>query len=190
MILLGLTGRAGSGKDTVADYLAKRYDVTRLSFAAPLKMLACKWFGFSDEQVNTLEGKETPDPRWCGPDGKPRTPREVLQLIGTEGFRAVDPDFWLKIARRSVEECAACSDEGVAFTDLRFPNEAAMIRSLGGYVVRVIKEGGTGTTHVAHASETLLDSIVADFVMRARHGEIPWLLSQADNMIMEIQRSR
>jgi len=188
MFLLGLTGRAGSGKDTVAAHLAERNDFTRLSFAAPLKALACKWFGFTDEQVNTLDGKETPDPRWCGPDGNARTPREVLQILGTEGFRAVDPDFWLKIARRSVEECAACGDSGVVFTDLRFPNEADMIRSLGGHVVRVVKLDGPGTVHGAHASEALLDEIRADYVIRAKHGEIDKLLGWADEMVADIRR--
>ena len=47
------------------------------------------------------------------------TPRKVLQVIGTEGFRdTISKDFWL--------ECAP--EDNVVITDVRFPNELEFFR--------------------------------------------------------------
>lgn len=49
--MLGVAGQAGSGKDTVADYLVSTYGFTKVALADPLKRLAYKVFDFSEDQL-------------------------------------------------------------------------------------------------------------------------------------------
>ena len=178
-MIVGLTGRAGSGKDSVGAILCKEYGARSLSFAAPLKRLCMDQFGLTHEQVNTLEGKETPDPRWISAEGKARTPREILQLVGTEGFRAVDPSFWVK---RAMAEAMLLVRDGapvVVFTDVRFPNECAAIRDAGGFVLRLVKSDGPGTAQGGHASEAQVDALDVDAELSAPHGHLPMLYAGA-----------
>ena len=178
-MIVGLTGRAGSGKDSVGAMLRKEYGAALLSFAAPLKTLCRDLFDLTDEQVNTLEGKETPDPRWTSAEGKARTPREILQLIGTEGFRAVDPSFWVKRAMANATTLIRGGAPVVVFTDVRFPNECAAIRDSGGIVLRLAKSDGPGTDQAGHASEAQIDTLDVDAQLTAPHGQLPMLYQGA-----------
>ncbi len=49
--LIGLTGAAGSGKDTVAEHLTDKYGLRLFRFSAPLKDLVARMFGESSEAV-------------------------------------------------------------------------------------------------------------------------------------------
>ena len=178
-MIVGLTGRAGSGKDSVGEYLRKEYGAALLSFAAPLKAMVREMFDLTDEQVNTLDGKETPDPRWIGPNGEARTPRQILQVVGTEGFRAVDPSFWVKRAMRTAMLCVRDGAPMVVFTDVRFPNELEAIQDAGGAVLRLVKPDGPGTASVAHASEAQVDALNVDGELTAPHGHLPMLFAAA-----------
>lgn len=57
--------------------------------------------------------------------------RELLEFVGTNCFRALDPDIWINLTMRRIkafmERCMR-----VVISDVRFENEAAMIKSLGG----------------------------------------------------------
>ena len=201
--LIGLTGAAGSGKDTVAEHLTDKYGLRLFRFSAPLKDLVARMFGFRREKLEELEYKETPDPRWMSPRRlvggigggssytlpEPRTPREILQIIGTEGFRAVDPDFWVKLTMIQVDREMNRPDDlygGIVIPDVRFFNEATAIRARGGVIYRTIKYGGKGTESASHVSEKEMAAIEADGVLRAMHGEIPVLLEQADEMMKRL----
>lgn len=54
-IFIGLTGLAGAGKSTAAQFLAVEHGFTRLSFAGPLKQMALD-IGFTEAEIG--EGKE------------------------------------------------------------------------------------------------------------------------------------
>jgi len=89
-----------------------------------------------------------------------RTPREAMQTLGTEWGRSLSADLWVNAWRRrvdrDVEESKANAEDYILIADdVRFPNEAAAIRSRGDIVVRVKRPGAglTGTTG-RHASET------------------------------------
>lgn len=136
--LIGLTGRAGSGKDTIADILVSRHGFKKIALADPMKRFCREIFGFTDEQLwGPSEKRNEPDPRWDG-----LTPRKALQMLGTEWGRAMHPDVWV---RRLIVEWSRLGDS-VVVPDVRFQNELEAIRAAGGHVVRV-------TGHVVSALE-------------------------------------
>lgn len=49
--IIGIVGKAGSGKDTVATYLVDNYGFKHLSLAEPIKDFSKKLFNFSNEQL-------------------------------------------------------------------------------------------------------------------------------------------
>lgn len=154
MKLIGLTGAAGSGKDTAVDYLVDRYGWRKVSFAQPLKDGLCAMLGWSPEQLNDREWKETPLPSI----GK--SPRQLMQTIGTEwGRELVHPDLWLILARARITKYLECGCD-VVVSDVRFDNEAELIRSMGGTIVHISRAGIAGVT--PHASESGVTLLAAD----------------------------
>jgi hypothetical protein len=140
-MIVGLVGFMGSGKGTAGDILAS-HGFKRDSFAAPVKDAAAAIFGW-DRAL--LEGdtdvsrkfRETPCPFWSEVYGRPLTPREVLQKMGTEAGRNVfHPDLWTRALERRVTTDG--SDKHV-ITDVRFPNEMKLVRELGGIVIEVYR---------------------------------------------------
>ncbi len=85
-LLIGLSGKAGSGKSTVADHLSGK-GYYSLAFADVLKEVVGTAFGFTAEQ---LHGglKEAIDPRFH------KSPRWCLQHFGS-AFREVWPQIWI-----------------------------------------------------------------------------------------------
>lgn len=151
MILIGLCGAAGSGKSTFAKQLVNEWDFIELSFALPLKLLVVEQFGYDLTLLQNLEYKEEQDPNL--PDGWTR--RRVLQHIGTEGFRAIDPDFWVRKVEKQIEGTKnwRLAPAGIVISDVRYENEAKMIREQGGYLVRLDRPGFEGTASSGHVSE-------------------------------------
>jgi hypothetical protein len=158
MRLIGLAGRAGSGKDTAGEYLAKNYMMEHTFFAKPIKEGCRVMFGLTDEQLYGSQ-KETVIPEYgC-------SPRQIMQWAGTEfGRNLVHPDIWLMRVRHVWDAIQATADEtfhgGLVVTDVRFENEAALIRELGGTVVHVVRDR---TPDVAdHSSEAGIEFKLGD----------------------------
>jgi hypothetical protein len=181
-MIVGICGSAGAGKDTIAEHLVRTYGFHIVRFADPLKDLVEDMFLIPRRHMDTLEFKERPDPRWVGPNGLPRTPREILQIVGTDGFRAVDPDYWVKLTKRRIDNLVLTDGvRRIVVPDVRFPNEAEMLqRCYGAEIWRVVKVGGQGTSHAAHASETELEKIEPYAVFEAEAGDIDGLLAHVE----------
>lgn len=155
--VIGLTGRAGAGKDTLAADLAA-YGYRRVAFADPLKRAAYD----TNPRVDTGSGS------WSvqylvdrlGWDGAKRYPevREYLQRFGV-AMRDAVPGVWLAAAQHSIE-AALAAGESVVVTDVRFEDEARMIRGLGGLVARVTRPGVAPVSD--HVSETNVDAMRVD----------------------------
>ncbi len=154
MRIIGLCGRAGSGKDTAAQALISEGFV-RIAFADPLKEAARAIFGLTRKQTDG-DLKEVVDKFW----GK--SPRRIMQLLGTEAVRGcIDDDVWIKAARRRVIRLPS---RRVVITDVRFPNEADAIRSWGGEIWRIERPGLNAVE--PHASETAMQDYKADLTVR------------------------
>lgn len=170
MKLIGLIGAAGSGKSTAAAHLVKEYGFVELTLAGPLKDLCAKFFGWDRDRLDELEYKEEQDPLL--PEDWTR--RRVLQHVGTQGMRAIDPDVWVKKVLRQMD-VIWCDDDAtnipIVISDVRFPNEVKLIQANGGIIVRVerIDPNFESTTPV-HESEDALANFSANYVLRAEFG--------------------
>lgn len=175
-MIVGMSGAAGSGKDTAGAALIDHLEFRKKSFAAELKRILCDIFFWKMEDWESLEWKETPNPTANG-----KTPRQVAQWFGTDFMRdRIDPDFWVK---RAVSQL---SDDRVVFTDVRFPNEAMAIREAGGILVFVQCVGReSGTDETGHESEAWLPwlDMYADVKIEAAFGAIDRLKEAAVNVV-------
>lgn len=163
-MLIGLTGRIGSGKSTVAEHLVKEHGFTELTFAGPLKEIGVV-FGFThDELYGTQEQKATPNAYW-GVSG-----REFLQKFGTEIGRQTLPtlipemnDVWIRLLETKLDK-----HEHIVVSDVRFPNEADIIKKHGGLIVNISRcerEGNHTHATPTHSSESSSQHITPDYTI-------------------------
>lgn len=141
--LLGITGRMGSGKTTASQVLVDRGWIN-IKMAGPLKDMA-RAIGLTDRHI---EGdlKEVPCDLLCG-----RTPRHAMQTLGTEwGRDMIAPHVWTNIARTRIVDAMA-SGLSVVVDDIRFQNEADLIRDLGGMVLRIVRPDIAMQSHQSEA---------------------------------------
>jgi len=84
------------------------------------------------ETKESREWREQPDQYWSDAFGHSFTPREALQLLGTEGCRNnINKDIWVhSLLKRA-------STKNTVVSDVRFRNEIQMIHDHGGKIVRV-----------------------------------------------------
>ena len=123
--LIALCGHKGVGKSTYASFLAGSNGHV-FSFATPLKSMLTAVF--PNEYV--LNKKDEKIPYFDV------TARYLLQTLGTEwGREMVDQNIWIKLLRvRLIDHLNDSAVTPLVVDDLRFDNEAEMIRELGGEV--------------------------------------------------------
>lgn len=164
--LVGFSGKKRSGKDTGGDILINKYGYIQYAFAGPLKAACQEIFMFSEAQTNGND-KEVQDDRWG------ITARKVFQIFGTEMFRekladffpemeGIKENFWIYRFQLWYENLMKENpDAKVVVTDVRFPNEAEIVKKLGGIVIKV--ERNTCSNTDMHSSEKNIDLIRGDF---------------------------
>jgi cytidylate kinase len=147
-MIIGLSGYAQSGKDTVAELLCLNFGYNRLSFATPMRSALYRL----NPQVNGYRLAEMVDSHgWEYVKAQHNEARRLLQVFGTEiGREMFGKNFWVDQAFKQVTQ------DAIVFTDVRFPNEAQAIVDKGGQVWRVQREGHKPVN--AHVSETAMDN--------------------------------
>ncbi len=149
--IIGVSGKMHSGKTTVAGILNDQLTMSEfypkmIKFASPLY----------DIQRMVYERCNLPQPAIKD--------RKLLQWIGTEWGREKDKDLWTNIWRRDVRNYLFKFTENrlgvVIADDIRFDNEAKLIKEMGGVVINVessdeIRHARSPSTFegIDHASE-------------------------------------
>ena len=192
MALIVISGHAQSGKNTLGDIMKAKFkeNYFTMAYANDLKRKLQKDFDLSWEQLHG-ELKEVPDTRYVKNvvDGKVThwTPREIMQFMGTDVYRAIDDDFWIKQLFKYIDRNYL---ENVIITDGRFPSEIAAVTSRGGIHIRVERVHDKKVHGKTHVSETALDdSDTADFVVN-NNGTKEDLAIVAEKIIKEIENGR
>lgn len=181
--LIGITGLAGSGKDTVANHLVEVHGFVKMAFVTPLKETLARLFDLSRDQLYDIKQKEEVDERYGV------TPRWLMQYIGTDVCRNLYSSIWVDLLLREYKRIHAPVHQSVVVSDVRFVNEAVAIRAAGGKVWRVVcpdnprmKAGAFGGNW-EHPSEKEQADIEADETLSAQFGEIPALLASVDVLL-------
>ena len=166
MKIIGLSAKAGGGKDTAGDLIResleeKGYATTQISFANPLKDICTMLFGWdrdrlqsdADFKEGSLLDDGSPDPA-CEMLGMSR--REVMQLLGTEAMRrGLHSEIWIIAMKLAIMRGDYNMYDYGLLTDCRFINELQFVRDLDGTLIRIDRAGeqSTLTEHTEHASE-------------------------------------
>lgn len=159
MTVIGLTGLAGSGKSTVAKYLVENHGFTLLSFAGPLKKMLRTLDPYMVESPVSGFGDNTPlrlsdllsvmDENELKKSSAGAEYRRLLQSLGTDCVRAVEPDFWVNAAVAQMTEPKG----RYVFDDVRFPNEAEVITTFNPSGLWNIQRPGQELVGGEHISE-------------------------------------
>lgn len=152
-MIIGLSGYARSGKDTVADYLVKKHGFIKLSFADPMREALYRLdprIEVADMQgvslAQAVDGLGWENLKADSPDV-----RGLLQRMGTEvGRKMFGENVWIDMAMAK-----AAGHDKVVFADCRFQNEAEAIRAANGSVWRIERPGVEAPND--HISEHDLD---------------------------------
>ena len=182
-LLIGLHGKAGSGKDALGRLLRSQLDKSlRMAFADPVKSAAAVIFDVKHDVAHSPEFKEWYSSYWG------LTGRQMLQLLGTEAIRGTfGQDFWVKRWRLEAESFLNAGYP-VIVTDVRFENEADAIREMGGTIVHVIRpnwqalDGSEG----AHASEAGIQLQLWDYTV-SNDGTLEDLGRKAEHLLRWIR---
>lgn len=156
MAVISISGKIGSGKDTIADIIMQytpyhRWQVKK--FAGKLKDIAEILTGVPKINFEDQEFKQQDmGPEWG------MTYRDLLQKLGTEAMRnGLHKNVWVNalFADFNIDE-----DEQVSYwiiTDSRFPDELEAVKKHNGITIKVIRDSGN-TIGTTHTSETALDN--------------------------------
>ena len=177
--LIGISGKFGAGKDTVAAMIiawAKihtKHTFTIHRFAYRLKKMVSIMTNTSEEQNFSREGKQ------IIPRGFNDTLGTLQQKLGMAMRQAVDVNVWVDSVFANISP-----GQRVLITDVRFPNEFDRIRAEGGIIIRI--EGGPPLApdgrDPMHPSECALDNHIFDAVIE-NNGTLDDLHVSVDHLL-------
>lgn len=159
-MIIGLCGYAGSGKDTAASFLVQELGFIRYAFADKLKEVAYAidpYVMVGPDRFERLT-RIVDCQGWDDAKRNHRDIRRLIQRVGTEAGRNLISDtLWIDLMLRDLNP-----NRSAVVSDVRFPNEAEALRSVGGVIVKVVRGS---QSPMDHPSETEVDSIMSDHLL-------------------------
>lgn len=181
-MIIGVSGKAQSGKDTVSKMIA--YTIWYYNYSQRLEPFGIEHYNEQMLQyyniINRIDWYQTSfadklkqclsvilrtsrsnfednmfkqsTVEWLG-----ISVRELLQKFGTAIRNEVCDDFWVKACLKDFEDY-----NNYLITDVRFKSEAKGIKDLEGIIVRVNREGAGAGNHI---SEIDLDNYPFDYII-------------------------
>jgi len=164
MLHIGLAGKRGSGKDTVAAYLVERYGYTRVAFADRVRdaALALDPIVAVDVEGQPVRLSHMVDVQGWNQSKQHEEVRRVLQRIGDEAGRQIHGTYtWINQALEKIKDI----DGPIVFSDVRYPNEIDELRTLGFVIVQIYRP-------TKHQRQDLVDLHPSETDLRARCDEM------------------
>lgn len=167
--LIGVTGYARHGKGTVAAVLAgSGYEEAQ--FSAPLKELALRidpWIDDLASEDSTFRyhfGRLSNIVRDWGVEGAKTLPevRRFYQQLGDEARDVLGQDVWIGALAERLGVYRPEDTRRIVISDLRYVNEAAWVRRMGGEVWRVTRPDFDNGVDPNHPSEREVPALLAD----------------------------
>lgn len=180
-MIIGLSGYARSGKDTIADILVS-IGYNKIAFADKLRkaLLALNpIISFDTVSNQPIRYKEIID--LVGYERAKNLYPEVrylLQRLSTQvGRDIINQNIWVDLLISDIERSLSSN---FIISDCRFPNEAAAIKDAGGEIWRVVRPGNEAANQ--HISEHALEGYAFDHVL-LNDGTIEDLSSKVFSLI-------
>ena len=180
-MLIGVSGYARSGKDTVANILVEEHGFAKMAFADKVRELALEinpWT-LTDDWPRATPLKSLVEHRGWEEAKQYEDVRRTLQRVGMAGRNILGRDVW-------IHALLGKWDGGdLVISDVRFQNEFNAIKYLGGVVWRVERPNfGPVNDHI---SEVDLDGSVFDFTVDNWSG-FDWLDTRVKRGLYETRR--
>lgn len=165
-MIIAFAGRKQSGKSSASKFLkdeyyrifehdfSEQYNYEYYSFADLLKKVCVDILGLTPEQCYGTDDQknELVNCQW---NGKQLSAREVMQTIGSEWFRTMQPNVWADATIRKIQKDKV---DLAIIDDCRFPNEVEAIKRAGGVVIKLNRNLYDSN----HISEVSLEEDVYD----------------------------
>lgn len=173
MLLIGISGKARTGKDTVARHLVKQYGFHQLAFADPIVDGLIEMLGIPAEYRSTKKEEQIP--------GFPFSYRIAAQTLGTEWGRGLCPSIWIRVMEKRISEFSDGMDR-IVISDVRFENEASWIRDLG-FLWHVERQDAPEAR--PHISENGVKPLPGEPTIR-NDDDLSWVEQQVDGLFDDI----
>jgi len=140
MKIIGISGKAYTGKDTIADYLVQAHQFRKLAFGDRIKDIISLLYSqrLAGLEFHGETAKEMPIPGMRG------SMRELMQTLG-QWARRFDDGVWIEPVKREMARFLRCTGvqawpAGFVICDVRLEHEAHWIRSMGGVIWHVTRK--------------------------------------------------
>jgi hypothetical protein len=174
-MIIGLSGYAQSGKDTVAGMLIGLYGYDNRAFASKIKELLIE---INPNLNNYFDLKGAVDAVSWDQAKLSVEVRRLLQDLGVGARKIFGEDFWVSQTLSGVNP-----GDKIVVTDVRYPNEAQAVKDLGGVIWRIQRPGISAVND--HPSESAMDDWDYDKVIVNNSG-LDGLKSQIATIMEEI----
>lgn len=183
-MLIGLVGRRGTGKDTIANHLVCRHGFRHRKFSGPLKEALKALFGLTDEHMEGVL-KEIPHPLWGV------SPRMMMQFFGTDVMQTHIQELIPRLGKGHAVQRLLMemnldleSKTDTVVSDVRFQHEVDALLSRGALLIRVKRIGHLQHHEVvdAHESEAGVDMLFSN-VEVCNDGTLESLLRSVDCLV-------
>lgn len=191
--IYGISGAKGHGKDTFCNLILENVTSGKTNgwnkfsvfhFADDLKQMASRIFNIPLGSFIDPQKKEVPFdipldldlfvPAMAKETALPilprgliaRTPRDIMQLFGTEYVRSIQDDYWIC---RTIDKIR--SEKRVLIPDTRFVKEADKIKAINGRIIEIIRIDLPDSGD-RHSSETERSRLTPDLVIGVRTGDL------------------
>lgn len=198
--LYGITGKAGSGKDTLASRMLRTTSLREgrtggvISLADPIKELAAEVLSslLPDYTASLLDAmdrtsyREVKEQKFstlfhkCPAQLEDLSLRGVWQDIGSSFRNSIHPDVWALrcLAKIDVINNVNNNNTLIIVPDVRYDNEATLLKQAGATIIKVVRDGIEEVR--AHESEGGISTSLVDIVIH-NNGSIQDL----DNRVKE-----
>lgn len=177
-MLIGISAPKQSGKSTLAKHLESK-GFEHYSFAQPIKEALSVITGLPYDWFDNQETKELPIAFLGNVTG-----RYMAQTLGSEWARnLINTDFWTIIAAQRLDSMLK-SGKNIVIADVRFENEADMIRKEGGVIIHLKRTGRYFNTD--HVSEAGIEEKENDLIIY-NDSTIEALQDQVDTLLYKIR---
>lgn len=179
MKIIAFCGHKQSGKSTAAnEFIKSAVHPARLSFATPIKR-ALLAMGFTHKEIYEGDKERIIDAIGV-------SPRRLMQTLGTDwGRQMIHSDIWLILFERAMNLHNASNTDLVVIDDVRYDNEAAKIKQLGGVIIHVKNLYAPHRLSDTHSSER---GIHTDFITHTlyNNGTLEEYIAQVHNLRKEL----